>query len=131
MAEDPNDHPILAAVSRACLALPEATREDTGQHAGFKVRGKTFVWFLNSHHGDGIVAIACKVPLGENDEMVKRDPERFYLPAYLWQNGWVALRLDRGVADWDEVAELAATSYCLVAPKKLAAAVAARDQTKV
>lgn len=37
-----------------------------------------------------------------------------------------ALRLDRGEVDWDEVAELAATSYCLVAPRKLAAAVAAR-----
>jgi hypothetical protein len=120
------DSPILTGVSRACLALPEATREDIGQHAGFKVRQKTFVWFLDNHHGDGIIALACKVPLGENEEMVKHDPERFYLPAYLWPKGWVALRLGRGEVDWDEVAELAATSYCLIAPRKLAAAVAAR-----
>jgi len=66
--------PLLAAVSRACLALPEATRELMGRHAGFKVRGRTFAWFLDDHHGDGIVAIACKVALGENEDMAKQDP---------------------------------------------------------
>jgi predicted DNA-binding protein (MmcQ/YjbR family) len=38
-------------------------------------------------------------------------------------NGWVALRLDVGEIDWEEVAELAACSYHLAAPKRLAALV--------
>src|SRR5262245_66438384 len=117
---------ILAEVTRICLALPEATCERMGQHAGFKVRKRTFVWFLNDHHGDGIVSIACKTALGENVEMARREPKRFYLPAYLGHQGWIALRLDRRKVDWDEVAELVTGSYCLVAPKKLVAAVAAR-----
>jgi phosphoribosylglycinamide formyltransferase-1 len=91
-----------------------------GQHAGFTVRKRTFAWYLNDHHGDGIVAIACKTALGENEEMVRREPERYYLPAYIGPKGWVGLRLDRGEVDWEEVAELVAASYCLVAPKKLA-----------
>jgi predicted DNA-binding protein (MmcQ/YjbR family) len=33
----------------------------------------------------------------------------------------LALRLDVGEVDWDEVAELVACSYRLVAPKRLAA----------
>jgi predicted DNA-binding protein (MmcQ/YjbR family) len=37
--------------------------------------------------------------------------------------GWVALRLDRGAIDWEEVRELLRTSYALLAPKKLARAV--------
>src|ERR1019366_7253201 len=41
--------------------------------------------------------------------------------AYLAPNGWVALRLDVGEVDWDEVSELVACSYRLVAPKRLAA----------
>jgi predicted DNA-binding protein (MmcQ/YjbR family) len=42
------------------------------------------------------------------------------MPAYIGPRGWVALRLDIGKIDWDEVAELVAGSYRLAAPKKLA-----------
>jgi hypothetical protein len=38
--------------------------------------------------------------------------------------GWVGVRLDRRT-DWDEVAELIATSYYLIAPKRLARQVTA------
>ncbi|HXB38774.1 MAG TPA: hypothetical protein VNU75_13780 [Acidimicrobiales bacterium] len=37
--------------------------------------------------------------------------------------GWVGFRLDVGAVDWDEASELLVESYCLCAPKKLAAAV--------
>lgn len=127
MKEEPIEDPILAAVTRACLALPEATRELMGQHARFSVRKRTFAYFLDNHHGDGVIGIVCKTALGENEEMVRRDPERFYRPAYLGAQGWIGLCLDRGEVDWNEVAELAAASYCLIAPKSLAAVVAARS----
>ena len=111
----------LTRVSKICLALPETTREDCGRHAGFHVRKKTFAWFLDDHHGDGIVAISCKVLPGDNSALVAAHPARFYLPAYMASRGWVALRLDTRKIDWDEVAELVTTSYRLIAPKKLAA----------
>jgi predicted DNA-binding protein (MmcQ/YjbR family) len=50
------------------------------------------------------------------------DPERFYLPAYLARYGWISLRLNLPTVNWDEVSELTADSYRLVAPKRLAAA---------
>ena len=109
----------LVRLTKICLALPEATRCCQGQHAGFLVRKKTFAWFLNDHHGDGIVGFACKVLPGDNDALVKASPSRFYRPAYLASSGWVALRLDRGKVDWSEVAELVTTSYRLLAPKRL------------
>jgi len=37
--------------------------------------------------------------------------------------GWVGFRLDVGAVEWDEASELLVASYCLSAPKKLAAAV--------
>jgi hypothetical protein len=113
----------LTHLSKICLALPEVTREVCGQHAGFQIRKKTFVWFLNDHHGDGIVAVSCKVLPGDNQALAAANPKRFYLPAYTASKGWVALRLDTSKIDWDEVAELVATSYRLIAPKKLAALV--------
>jgi hypothetical protein len=37
--------------------------------------------------------------------------------------GWVAMHTAHPRTDWDEVAELIATGYCLIAPKRLAARV--------
>src|SRR5579864_4817573 len=113
----------LVRLTKICLALPESTRERQGEHAAFRVRKKTFAYFLNDHHGDGIVAVTCKVLPGDNTALAAASPERFYMPAYIGSRGWVALRLDAGAIDWDEVSELAATSYRLVAPKSLAARV--------
>ena len=113
----------LVRLTRICLALPEATRCCQGRHAGFLVRKKTFAWFLNDHHGDGIVAVTCKVIRGDNAALVAANPARFYMPAYIGSKGWVALRLDVGEIDWEEVTELVVGSYRLVAPKTLSARV--------
>jgi phosphoribosylglycinamide formyltransferase-1 len=115
MAEDP----VLARLTKICLALPETAREVMGDHAKFTVRKKVLAYFLNNHHGDGIVSVACKVLPGDNEALAKASPSRFYLPAYIGPRGWVALRLDRGKVDWSEVGELVATSYRLVAPKTI------------
>jgi predicted DNA-binding protein (MmcQ/YjbR family) len=110
----------LVRLTKICMALPEATTYRHGSHAGFLVRKRTFAYFLNDHHGDGIVAVTGKVLPGDNKALAAAQPQRFYLPAYLAPNGWVALRLDVGEVDWDEVSELIACSYRLVAPKRLA-----------
>jgi predicted DNA-binding protein (MmcQ/YjbR family) len=109
--------PRLAAI---CGAFPEVERERMGVHTRFVVRKKTFAYFLNDHHGDGIISLCVKVVPGENSELIASDPERFYRPAYLGANGWVGLRLDTDEIDWDEVAAFAANSYRLLAPKRLA-----------
>jgi predicted DNA-binding protein (MmcQ/YjbR family) len=119
------DDPRLVQVTQICLALPESARCDQGQHAAFTVRKKTFVYFLNDHHGDGIVSVCAKALPGENNSLVAAHPRKFYLPAYIGPRGWVGLRLDRGKIDWDEVRDLVTASYLQVAPKRLAAQVEA------
>jgi hypothetical protein len=111
----------LVRFTKICLGFPRAERESTGLHAGFKVRKKTFAYFLNDHHGDGIVGVWCKVLPGDNAAFIKADPKRFYMPAYVGPRGWVGLRLDGKRIDWGEVEELARGSYQLVAGKMLAA----------
>ena len=107
-------------LTKICQALPEATRRDSGQHAAFLVRKKTFAYFLNDHHGDGIVSVACKALPGENAALAAAQPKKFYLPSYIGPRGWIALRLDVGETDWQEVGELITVSYRLVAPRRLA-----------
>ena len=110
----------LTHLTRIALALPEARRQIYGSHAQFLVRKKTFAYFLDNHHGDGIVAVTGKVLPGDNKALAETQPARFYLPAYIASRGWVALRLDVGKIDWNEVSELLISSYTLIAPKKLA-----------
>jgi phosphoribosylglycinamide formyltransferase-1 len=115
-AEDPR----LTRVTEIALALPDVTRQIYGSHAQFLLRKKTFSYFLDNHHGDGIVAVTGKVLPGDNKALVEAQPNRFYLPAYIASRGWVALRLDVGKIDWEEVRELLLGSYTLLAPKRLA-----------
>ena len=114
-AEDPR----LARLTEIALALPEATRQIYGSHAQFLVRKKTFAYFLDNHHGDGIVAVTCKVLPGDNKLLAEAQPRRFYLPDYLSSRGWVGLHLDVGKVDWREVKELLGSSYGLIAPPRL------------
>jgi hypothetical protein len=64
-------------VTKIALALPDTTRLVHGSHAQFLVRNKTFAYFLNNHHGDGIVALACKVLPGDNQLLAAAQPDRF------------------------------------------------------
>jgi len=123
MAKNSAVNPNLAPLTKLAVALPETTRKIHDSHAQFLVRKKTFAYFLDNHHGDGIVAVTCKVLPGENTALAKAQPKRYYLPAYIGSRGWVALRLDLGKIDWEEVRELLLTSYILTAPKRLAALV--------
>ena len=118
----------LTRLTKICLALPDAARQIMGRHAGFHVRKKTFAYFLDDHHGDGIIGINCKVLPGDNTALIASNPARFYMPAYIGSRGWVGLRLDVGEVDWEEVKELVRHSYGLVAPKRLAAAVRDRKE---
>jgi phosphoribosylglycinamide formyltransferase-1 len=116
----------LKRLTALCLALPEVERSLRGDHADFRVRKKVFAYFLNNHHGDGIVSVCCKSQLGENVDRASSDPERFYLPAYIGSRGWFGLRLDRGAVNWREVENIVELSYCLVAPKAVARAIEQR-----
>jgi hypothetical protein len=110
----------LARVMRICQQLPEAMMEPAAKHASFQVRKHTFAYYLNDHHGDGIVSVCCKVLPGDNEALIAAHPAKYYMPAYIGPRGWVALRLDISGLDWKEVAELVLGSYKLVAPNRLA-----------
>jgi predicted DNA-binding protein (MmcQ/YjbR family) len=118
----------LDRLTAICLELPEAEREMSGRHAQFRVRGRTFAYFLDDHHGDGRVGLNAKAPEGAAEALIEAEPGRFYRPAYLGHRGWIGLRLDVGELDWDEVADVVAESYVLVAPKRLAREVTSSER---
>jgi hypothetical protein len=111
--------PQLAKVRKICLALPEATeRLSHGSPTWFVRDKKTFVTFVDNHHGDGRLAIWCAAPLGVQALLVEAEPERFFRPPYVGHRGWLGVRLERDV-DWAEVGGIVEDAYRMVAPKAL------------
>jgi predicted DNA-binding protein (MmcQ/YjbR family) len=111
---------LIDRVRTLCLALPEAFEMEAWGHPTFRVgggRGKIFC--IAAEDGS---SISMKADPSERPALLAQgDP--FYLPAYVGSKGWVGMNLNRARTDWEEVAELIATAYCLIAPKRLAATV--------
>jgi hypothetical protein len=98
-----------------CLQFPEATEKSFGGHTApsFRVRDKLFV--MTSEDG---TSMTCKAPPGDQAMLVASDPDRYFVPAYVGNKGWIGIRLGPGL-DWDKISEIAEESYRMTAPKKL------------
>ncbi len=111
---------LVGKVRERAMAEPEA--EETLSHgmACFGIiGGKKFAYVSIDHHGDGKTALLVKISGAEEQAMlVERDDERFYRPSY-FGDGWIAIRLDLGDNDWDDVATWISRSWRAVAPAKL------------
>ncbi len=113
--------PALEHVRRICLGLPEVTERLSHGSPTFFVRGKkTFVMFLDDHHGDGHLALWCAAPPGAQQQLVEQEPARFFRPPYVGGRGWIGVELSVD-PDWDEIAEICADAFRQVAPKALIA----------
>ena len=55
--------------------------------------------------------------------LVEADPERFFVPPYVAHQGWLGVRLDRGL-HLDELAGIVEDAYAEVAPARLVEAAA-------
>jgi len=116
----------LHEIRRICLALPEVIERLSHGSPTWFVRGKkTFVTFVDDHHGDGRLAIWCAAPPGAQEQLVEQEPVRFFRPPYVGHRGWLGVQLDVE-PDWDEMAEICADAYRQVAPKTLVAELDAR-----
>jgi hypothetical protein len=117
----------LERVRELCLGLPETNERLSHGSPTFFIRDKkTFVSYLDNHHGDGRLALWCAAPPGMQDALVRGEPEHYFVPAYVGHRGWVGVRLDRGL-EWNEIAGAIEEAYLTVAPPRLAeAAIQAR-----
>jgi phosphoribosylglycinamide formyltransferase-1 len=106
-----------ARLTKIVLALPGATVEGQ-QHLSLAYKGKKFGYYLDDHHGDGIVGLSCKAEPGVNRALVEVEPDRFFIPSYTGPKGWVGLRLDLADIDWGEVEAFVHDAYRLTAPAR-------------
>ena len=109
----------LGVVRQTCLALPETNERLSHGSPTFSIRDKkSFVMFLDDHHGDGRLALWLTAPAGVQAAMIESEPDRFFYPPYVGGRGWLGVHLT-GDVDWDELAAIVTEAYRCVAPAKL------------
>lgn len=117
--ESPAGAEALERLRAVVARFPEVTERLSHRTPTFFVRDtKVLVHLWEDHHGDGLLAIWCAAPPGVQGELVAEEPERFFVPPYVGHRGWIGVRLDVD-PDWDEVAEILADAYRMVAPRTL------------
>ncbi|MFC0031966.1 MmcQ/YjbR family DNA-binding protein [Micromonospora chaiyaphumensis] len=130
---DPGDVPpeILDRLRPVCLGLPETYEEPAWVGTRWRIRKRTFAHVLTvdpDHQAAYARAAATDEPIcvltfrspGDEIAGLLAGGPPFFKPG--WGADVVGMVLDDGT-DWDEVAELMTESYCVLAPKKLAARV--------
>lgn len=121
---------MLDRVRAACLAFPETSERLSHGAPAFFVQGKrSFLTYMDDHHGDGRLAIWCAAPPDMQSLLTDASPEAYFVPPYVGHRGWLGVRLDRGLA-WEEIAGLIEDAYLTVAPAKLIAAAVERGASE-
>jgi YjbR len=126
---------IISALRTVCLALPEAYEEQAWVGTRWVVRKKTFAHALLVDRGwppayakaagsEGPATLLTFRSSGPEAHALRTIGPPFFAP--VWRADEVGMILGATV-DWDEVAELLTESYCLLAPKSLAARVERPD----
>ena len=112
----------LTRLRKLCLALPEAHEVEAWGAPTFRIRNKLFAMHASpgNHHGGGRPAVWVKAAPGNQELMVRAEPDRYFVPPYVGPSGWIGVWLD-GDVDWPTLKELVHDSFRLVAPKRVAA----------
>jgi YjbR len=120
---------IVARLREICLGLPDAYEEEAWVGARWRVRKRTFAHVLMVEEGYppayaravGGHGPFCVVTFRSAEADVLSEVHHRFFRAR-WGADVAGLVIDDDV-DWAEVAELLTDSYCILAPKKLAAQV--------
>lgn len=111
---------ILDHLWSVLAEFPEVNERLSHHTPTFFIRDKNVLCHLwEDHHKTPGIYIWCAAPPGVQLELIEREPERFFRPAYVGHRGWIGVHLDVD-PDWDEVTEILKDAFRLVAPKSLA-----------
>jgi predicted DNA-binding protein (MmcQ/YjbR family) len=128
---------IVERLRAVCVRLPEVYEEPAWVGTRWRIRKRTFAHVLTVHGDhppayaramgvDGPAVLVTFRSSGAELDALIRAGHPFFKP--VWAPDVVGMVLGEDV-DWAEVAELLTESYCLLAPKKLAARVERPDSS--
>lgn len=109
---------VLKELRAVCDVLPEAYEEQAWTGRRWCIRRRNFAHVLTIDSNGGPSTIMTFRSRGEELEVLQHAGHPFFRAG--WGTDVVGMVLDDDT-DWSEVAELVTESYCILAPKKLAA----------
>jgi hypothetical protein len=107
--------PAFDIVCELARELPGAEESTSYGTPAFKVKGKLFARF----HQDG-ESLVVSVDFDEREEMMKADPEKFYITDHYRNYPWILVRLSK--ARPEELRDLLLGSWRRAAPKQMVTA---------
>jgi YjbR len=110
----------LAELRTICLGLPEAHEQQAWAGIRWCIRKRTIAHVLTLDAPTGPTTVVSFRSSGAELAALQAAGHPFFRPG--WGDNVVGMVLD-GTTDWAEVTELLTESYCIMAPKKLAALV--------
>lgn len=117
----------LRRVRELCLAMPgTAEKISRGHQPVITVGGKNFciIW-----RADARPNVCFTAAPGVQDLLVRKDPERYFVPAYMGVRGWIGVRLD-GKVNWAELEEIAHDSHAFTSAGQRPAAAKKAPRTR-
>lgn len=104
----------LKRARRICLSFPEAVEKEAWGAPTFRIRNKIFATF-DDHHVRGRIALVLAADFGVQEELMARQPDRYFVPPYVGHRGWIGIHLDKN--DDKTVKLRVRESYELIAAK--------------
>lgn len=95
---EPVEPPDFEPIRKLCLSLPDVEEKISHGAPTFFAKKRVFVMYAANHHGDGRFALWCNAAEGAQEALVASDPENFFIPPYVGCNGWIGMRIDRGIS---------------------------------
>lgn len=96
-------------IRKMALSWPDVEERDSHGSPGFFVKKRTFMYFVDNHHGDGNVGLWCNASEGGQEVLVGSDPEHFFIPPYVGCRGWVGVRV--GGLPWGLISDVVKDAY--------------------
>lgn len=95
------------------LSLPETAEVQAWGMPTFRVAGKMFVTMP-----DDETSFAVRCPRLEREELIKAEPEKFWVPPHEFSSAWVRARL-AALENGDELRDILTDSWRQAAPPRL------------
>ena len=104
---------------RLCLSLPEAREVAAWGAPTFRVKTIFATYSDGSQYVPARISAWVKALPVNQEILVARDPDRFFVPPYVGAKGWIGVFLDHPGIDQDELKGLLWDAWRMSAPKKL------------
>lgn len=109
-----------ARLRTICLNFPGADEKLSHGMPSFHVRGKMFTHFVDNDYYPQAVSAWVKSTLPKQKELVKAEPEKYFVPKYMGPSGWIGVSLDPKIVDWITLTMQIEEAWLAVVPPKVA-----------